>query len=199
MLYRNLAALSQSNLKRLMGYSSISHSGYMLLGIAAFSTVGLSAVLYYLIGYLLANALIFGVMCETNRENPRQDLRTYAGLGNRSQWAASALSLGLLSLSGIPPLAGFFGKFLLFRAALEQQFYILLGIALIGVICSLYYYLNVLRTIYTSESVETHPPLEMMKRTCWTVGTLMILIVVIGFYQLPWWDTSEMIIRSLRP
>ncbi len=201
-LYGNLAALSQSNLKRLMGYSSISHSGYMLLGVAASSVMGLSAVLYYLLGYLLANALIFGVMCETAAENPRQDIRSYAGLSDRSGWAATALVFGLLSLAGIPPLAGFFGKLLLFQVTFEQSFFILLGLAVLGVVCSLYYYLGVIRTMYfsnTNTPSTNHTPLKIPGPWRWFFGLLIGFVIMVGFYQLPWWQASETAVRSVYP
>lgn len=199
-LYGNLAALSQSNLKRLMGYSSISHSGYMLLGVATASISGHSAVLYYLFGYLLASALVFAVMCETAAENPRQDIRTYAGLGLRSGWTAGALVLGLLSLAGIPPLAGFFGKLLVFQSALVHgHLLILLGIALLGVVCSLYYYLGILRTVYFSDPFPgpDHPLQSSSIR--WIYAVLIFLVILVGSYPSPWWKASELAIRLLRP
>ncbi len=195
-LFGNLAALSQGNLKRLMGYSSISHSGYMLLGVAATSYMGLSAVLYYLVAYLLANALVFGAMCETAAENPRQDIREYAGLGRRSPWAAAALLVGLLSLSGIPPLAGFFGKLLIFSAAMQQHMFWLLGIALAGAVCSLYYYLSVVRTMYFSEHTESQSPIPVTTSTRWVFTLLILGVILAGFYQSPWWQASEAAIRS---
>ncbi len=199
-LWGNFGALSQTNLKRLMGYSSISHTGYMLLGIAACSAIGLSAILYYLLGYLFANALIFWVMCETSIDNPHQHIRSYAGLGTRSRWAAGAITLGLLSLAGIPPLAGFFGKLLLFYAAItqnQQSLYILLVVAVVGVVCSLYYYLGVLRIIYFSNESQAHRSLCISPLARWILGLSMISVVIIGFYQSPWWGASLATIGDL--
>ncbi|MBI4028022.1 MAG: NADH-quinone oxidoreductase subunit N [Verrucomicrobia bacterium] len=201
-LVGNLGAISQGNLKRLMGYSSISHSGYMLLGVAACSSIslwGLSAVLYYLLGYLLANALVFGVMCETAGENPRQDVRAYAGLGARSAWAAGALLLGLLSLAGIPPLAGFFGKLLVLCAAYERRLVLLLIVAIIGVVCSLYYYLGVIRVMYFPDAPTSQERPPLLNSTRWIFAALMILLIAVGFYQSPWWVASETAIRSFKP
>ncbi len=203
-LVGSLGALSQGNLKRLMGYSSISHTGYMLLGIAASSVLGLSSVLYYLLAYLLANALVFGAMCETAVENPRQDIRRYSGLGGRSNWVAGALMLGLLSLSGIPPLAGFFGKVLVLRSVLEQatlahSFSILLGIAVIGVVCSLYYYLGVIRTMHFTDTPEDRQPVDIARPVQWIFGVLMVAVIAVGFYQSPWWKASTTAISALQP
>lgn len=201
-LLGNLGGLSQTNLKRLMGYSSISHSGYLLLGIAAAThhpEIGLAAVLYYLVGYLLANALVFKVMCESESANPRQNIRAYAGLGQRSSWLGAAMVMGLLSLSGIPPLAGFFGKLLIFRAALEENLLILLAIALVGVVASLYYYLNIIRAIYFGDAKPEALPLPQTCFSRFTLAALMIFLVLIGFYQSPWWDASQAAIRAIRP
>jgi NADH-quinone oxidoreductase subunit N len=139
-------------------------------------------------------------MAETARENPRQDIRGYAGLFSRASWPATALLVGLLSLSGIPPLAGFFGKLLLLQAALKMatpMFYILVGVAIFGVICSFYFYLGVIRTmLFTTPKEEIHP-WETGRLTRWTVATLIVFVVFIGFYQQPWWTFSENAVQAL--
>jgi NADH-quinone oxidoreductase subunit N len=189
-LWGNLGGLSQSNFKRLMGYSSISHTGYMLLGVAAAANVGLPAVLYYLLGYLLANALVFGVMIETATDNPRQEIRSSAGLGRRSAWLAAALVMGLLSLSGIPPLAGFFGKLLIFRAAWESSLTGLLAVALFGAVASLFYYLGILRVMYFGKATATDP-LTVGRGMRWVFLLLIVGVFVVGFYPEPWWEWSR--------
>ncbi len=196
-LWGNLGALSQSNLKRLMGYSSISHTGYMLLGVCAASLIGLSSILFYLLGYLLANSLVFGVMCETSVSNPRQDIMKYTGFGKRSSLAAGALTLGLLSLAGIPPLAGFFGKLLLFNSVLERNMWILIILSVIGVICSFYYYLGVLRTVYFAESTHSDSNHLPDRMTRWVFRIQMVMLIGIGFYQAPWWNSAVNAFRFL--
>src|SRR5204863_6143697 len=119
-LYGNLCAIPQRNIKRLLGYSSIAHAGYLLLGIAALSAAGQSAVLYYLSGYLFTVLGAFTVICLVMRQVESEDVTALAGLSQRSPLLAAVMSLAMVSLAGIPPLAGFFGKFLLFKAALEQ-------------------------------------------------------------------------------
>src|SRR6266702_1835076 len=119
-LYGNLCAIPQRNLKRLLGYSSIAHAGYMLLGIAALTKAGQAAVLYYLSGYLFTVLGAFTVICLVMRQVEGEDIGTLAGLNQRSPLLAATLSIAMVSLGGIPPLAGFFGKFLLFKAALAQ-------------------------------------------------------------------------------
>src|ERR1039458_7158342 len=119
-LYGNLCAIPQRNVKRLLGYSSIAHGGYMLLGIPALSAAGRSAVLYYLTGYLFTVLAAFTVICLVLRQAYGEDLSALAGLHRRSPLLAAALTLAMASLAGIPPLAGFFGKFLLLKAVIEQ-------------------------------------------------------------------------------
>jgi NADH-quinone oxidoreductase subunit N len=165
-LYGNLCALPQRNLKRLFGYSSIAHAGYLLLGIAAMaanvrdSSSGGSAILYYLSGYLFTVLGAFAVISLVMREAEAEDISSLAGLNQRSPLLAAAMTLAMVSLAGIPPLAGFFGKFLLLRAALEQGaanhgFYCLSGVAIVGVAISIYYYFGVVRAIYWSEAPVT--------------------------------------------
>jgi NADH-quinone oxidoreductase subunit N len=160
-LYGNLCALPQRNLKRLFGYSSIAHAGYLLLGIAAMAAnvkdvaPGGSAVLYYLSGYLFTVLGAFAVICLAMRHADAEDISSLAGLNQRSPLLAAVMTLAMVSLAGIPPLAGFFGKFLLLKATLENAvtnhgFYCLAGVAVVGVVISLYYYFGVVRAMYWS-------------------------------------------------
>ena len=155
-LYGNLCAIPQRNLKRLLGYSSIAHAGYMLLGVAAMNSAGSSAILYYLGAYLFTILAAFTVICVVMRGVEGDDISAVAGLHQRSPLLAASLSLAMISLAGIPPLAGFFGKFLLLKAvvekgAVEPGCYWLIAVAIIGVVISLYYYLGVVRAVYWSK------------------------------------------------
>jgi NADH-quinone oxidoreductase subunit N len=161
-LYGNLCAIPQRSLKRLMGYSSISNAGYLLLGIAALNADGSVAVLYYLAGYAFTLAVIFIVLCLVARDN--DDIGVLAGLNRRSPLLALALTLGMISLAGIPPLAGFFGKLLLFkaiiaRASVDQTYLWLSLVAIAGVLISYYYYFGVIRAIYWSEAGPEMSPI----------------------------------------
>ncbi len=167
-LYGNLCAIPQRNLKRLLGYSSIAHAGYLLLGVAAASVAGSSAILYYLSGYLFTVLAAFTVICLVMREADAEDISSIAGLHRRSPLLAVALSLAMISLAGIPPLAGFFGKFLLIKAVLEKgatqpAYYWLVGVAVVGVIISFYYYLGVVRAIYWSGLPENLTPITLSR------------------------------------
>src|SRR5207237_9191088 len=119
-LYGNLCAIPQRNLKRLLGYSSISNAGYLLLGVAALSHAGQSALLYYLAGYLFTVLTAFTVICLVTRQMQDEDISALAGLNQRSPFLAAAMTLAMVSLAGIPPLAGFFGTFLLLRAVVDR-------------------------------------------------------------------------------
>ena len=165
-LYGNLCAIPQRNLKRLLGYSSIAHAGYILLGVAALSAAGRYAVLYYLSGYLFTVLGAFTVICIVLQQTDGADLGGLAGLHRRSPLLAAALTLAMASLAGIPPLAGFFGKFLLLKAVIEQApahpgYYCLAFTALAGVVISLYYYFNVVRAIYWSSDAADLSPISI--------------------------------------
>ena len=172
-LYGNLCALPQRNLKRLMGYSSIAHAGYLLLGVASLAGTrsgdGGSAILFYLGGYLFTVLAAFIVIAVVMRHLNNEDIGGLAGLNQRSPLLAATLALAMVSLAGIPPLAGFFGKFLLLKAVLEQAsdapanhgYYCLAFTALAGVVISLYYYFGVIRAIYWSRETPDLSPIRL--------------------------------------
>jgi len=167
-LYGNLCAIPQRNLKRLLGYSSIAHAGYLLLGVAALSASGQSALLYYLAGYLFTVVAAFTVVALVIGHLDNEDISALAGLNQRSPLLAMTMTLAMVSLAGIPPLAGFFGKFLLLKAVIEQAqvtgnhgYYCLVFTALAGVIISLYYYLGVVRAIYWSKDAPDLSPIQL--------------------------------------
>ena len=162
-LYGNLCAIPQRDVKRLLGYSSIAHAGYLLLGIAALSAAGQSAVLYYLSGYLFTVLAAFTVISLVLRQADGADIGGLAGLHRRAPLLAASMTLAMASLAGIPPLAGFFGKFLLLKAVIEKGpmqpgYYCLAFTAIAGVVISLYYYFGVVRAMYwSSEATDLSP------------------------------------------
>jgi NADH-quinone oxidoreductase subunit N len=167
-LYGNLCAIPQRNLKRLLGYSSIAHAGYLLLGVAALTSAGQSAVLYYLSGYLFTTLAAFTVIALVMRHLDTEDVSSLAGLNQRSPLLAVTMTLAMVSLAGIPPLAGFLGKFLLLKAVIEQGatnhgYYCLAFTALVGVVISLYYYFGVIRAIYWSQESPDLLPIPMSR------------------------------------
>ena len=163
-LYGNLCAIPQRNMKRLLGYSSIAQAGYLLLGVAALTAAGQAALLYYLAGYLFTLAAAFMVICLVMRQADGEDISSLAGLNQRSPLLATSMTLSMISLAGIPPLAGFFGKFLLLKAVVEQGatnrgYYCLAFTAVAGVIISIYYYFGIIRAIYWSKDPKDLSPI----------------------------------------
>ena len=159
-LYGSLCAIPQRNLKRLLGYSSIANAGYVLLGVAAMSAAGQSAILFFLGAYLVSVLGAFLVIGMVTRDADNDDISVLSGLNERAPLLAFTLSLSMISLAGIPPLAGFFGKFLLLKAVVERAqtepaYAWLLVVGLVGIVISLYYYFGVVRAIYWSK--ETGP------------------------------------------
>lgn len=202
-LYGNLCALPQTNLKRLLGYSSISHAGYLLLGVAAASAAGQSAVLYYLGGYLFTVLAAFMVIALVLRETGAEDIEALAGLNQRSPLLAAALTFSMVSLAGIPPLAGFFGKFLLIKSALlagaaHPAFYWLVAVALAGVVMSLAYYFGVVRAIYWGGAGRNLSELPMSLPAKTMVLVCMAGILFIGIYPSPLLRAAEAAVLALK-
>jgi len=177
-LLGNLAALRQTNLKRLLAYSSIAHSGYLALGVLAGAGPG---VLFYLTAYILMNAGAFGVVTAVSRrDEAAAELEIFAGVGLRYPWLGAFFSVFLLSLAGFPPTAGFLGKFYVFSAAAERGYTGLVLVALLGTLISVYYYLRIIVVMYmrtpAAESAvdEDNPPLYLALFLCF------ILVLQVG-------------------
>jgi NADH-quinone oxidoreductase subunit N len=191
-LYGNLCAIPQRHLKRLLGYSSIANAGYLLLGVAAANASGSAAVLYYLAGYLFTLAAAFLVICVVMPDT--DDIGALAGLGRRSPLLAGALALAMVSLGGIPPLAGFLGKFLLLRALIERgaadspesfRGYWLAGVAVIGVVISLYYYFAVIRVMYWAKDPPDLSPIVVPARVQIPLAVCMAAMLYLGIFPGP--------------
>lgn len=157
LLYGNLGALRQTNIKRLLAYSSIGHAGYLLLAILSFRTGGAESLLVYLSGYLFSSAAVFLVVVWVANHLQTEEIQDYSGLSRRSPILAATLLLGLCSLAGVPPLAGFFGKFYVLSTAYKAGFGWLVGLGLICVVISLYYYLSVVKAMYLEEPIDPKP------------------------------------------
>ncbi len=158
-LYGNLCALPQRNLKRLLAYSGIANAGYLLMGIVAQSEAGTAAILYYLAGYLFALVTVFLIINLLTREGEGEDISCLENLNKRSPFLAIAMTLAAVSLAGIPPLAGFFGKFLLIKSVAVEAFgntgyFALLGVAVFGVVISIYYYFGIVRAIFWNHKAD---------------------------------------------
>jgi len=182
MVVGNLAAIAQTSVRRLLAYSAIGHAGYMLLGIVAHTPQGLSALLYYVITYALAALGAFGVLGALEAEG-MDSLEDLAGLYRRAPGLSLCLLIFLLSLAGIPPLAGFFGKFYIFASALYAEphlgllWLVLLAVAMSAV--SLYYYLRVLKQVYVADGPTDAPAIRVglvPRVTLWVVAGLVVLL-----------------------
>jgi NADH-quinone oxidoreductase subunit N len=188
-LYGNLCAIPQRNLKRLLGYSSISHAGYLLLGVAALNASGQTAILYYLAGYLFTVLASFLVIALVLRHLDTEDISGLAGLNQRSPLLAATMTISMVSLAGIPPLAGFFGKFLLLKSAIEAAqtsgnhgYYCLVFTALAGVIISIYYYFGVVRAIYWSREAKDLSPIQLSAPAMVTAWVCIAGIFWLGLF-----------------
>ena len=160
MSFGNLAALAQKDVKRMLGYSSIAHAGYILVGVAAASESGVRAVLFYLLAYAFMNVGAFAVASVIERRNEyTTTLRDYAGLGQREPLLAAAMAVFMLSLTGIPPLVGFWGKLFVFQAAVEAGMTWLAVVGVINSVVSAFYYLGVVVQIYMRAPTEYAPTL----------------------------------------
>jgi NADH-quinone oxidoreductase subunit N len=194
LLFGNIAALTQHNVKRLIGLSGVSHAGFLLLGVAAASRapMAVGSIYFYLFAYLLASFAVFGVMTHLAGANDTdQELDHYAGLAKANPFLALVLAVGLGSLAGIPPLVGFMGKLFIFISAFQAGLYGLIAVAVIGVVISIYYYFGWIKAAFfetwaTSPEAPAKPartPVDLV--TGIALGALALSTVVLGFYQGP--------------
>lgn len=183
LLYGNLAAIPQNNLKRLLAYSSIAHAGFLLMGVAG---VSLAAVGFYLFAYLLMGMLAFMVMVVVASATKSDDIKAYRGLATRSPLLAFGMLVAMISLAGVPFTAGFFGKLLVFEASLAAGHYWLIGMGIVAVGAGLYYYLKVVRAMYWEEaSSDQSEPITLTPLTRSAIVVLIILIFFFGVYPAP--------------
>jgi NADH-quinone oxidoreductase subunit N len=186
LIYGNLAALPQTNLKRLLAYSSIAHAGYLLIGVACFDV---RAVTFYLAAYLLMTLLSFAVLIIVAQQTG-EEISDFDGLGRRSPFLAFAMLIGMVSLAGVPFTAGFLGKFFIFYAAVLQRQIALLVVGVITVGCGFYYYLKVVRAMYWQSAAKTEKiPVSGLSRLA--ISALMISTIWLGVYPQPILDALK--------
>ena len=181
MIIGNFAALLQTNVKRLLGYSSIAHAGYVMVALTAASQVGVAAAMFYLVSYALMNIGAFAVISHVASRNERYvKLEDLAGLGRREPATAALLAIFVFSLIGVPLTGGFFGKFYVFEAALNSHLVWLTVIGLINSAIAAYYYLKIIVAIYMQEpaaATEQLPhPTASLRIAIWAsaLGTLVL-------------------------
>jgi NADH-quinone oxidoreductase subunit N len=176
----NLFAMRQRNIKRFLAFSSIAQAGFILLGIIGQSQLGMTTVIYFVLIYIFSNLGAFGVATIISNKTGKESIDDYDGLYRTNPMLSLTMMLALFSLAGIPPVAGFFGKFFLFAAAARQGLYILVIIAVLNTIISLYYYLLVVKAMFLNRSDQ---PIAYFKSDFYTRLGLAICIagiVVVG-------------------
>lgn len=194
----NFMALRQTNIKRLLAYSSIAQAGYALIGVAALQntvmvgdsvvlepTFAASSVAFYMFMYIFSNLVVFAGIILYAEAAGTEEISEYAGMQRRSPWLAMVMTIGLLSLAGIPPAAGFFGKLFLFQAAVEAN---LVGLAIIGVlnsIVALYYYLVVIKIMWVDKGEDEDKPIAIPTPMAWTFGITAIAVLILGIVPTP--------------
>jgi len=197
MTYGNIVAIAQKNMKRLLAYSGIAQIGNILIGLATGTKMGSDALLFYLVTYLFANLGAFAIVIAVSEAIGSEEIDDYSGLGRRSPFLAFSMLIFLLSLAGVPPLAGFIGKLYIFVAAIKEGLYLLIAVGLINIVISMYYYLIVVKKMYVIEPHDRSPvkvsgPIKVVVYVC-LIGTLAI-----GVYPQPVsdWVVSAILIFS---
>jgi NADH-quinone oxidoreductase subunit N len=195
MLLGNLVAIRQNSLRRLLAYSAVAHAGYMLLAIAAHTQQSLDALLYYVITYALATIGAFAVIAVVEQQRGSDRLSHFNGLSRQAPVLSFCLAIFILSLAGIPPLAGFFAKFFLFVAVLKSSTTLLelviLAIAMSAV--SLYYYLKVLKRVYVTPPSAEAPPIQsppLSQAIALVLAAAVILLGCAPHLLLKWIDAA---------
>jgi NADH-quinone oxidoreductase subunit N len=177
----NLTAIYQVNVKRILAYSSIGHVGFLLLAMISSTSPGI--IFYYLAGYSVASIAAFGVIVKLERQGVSATIQTFQGLFKRNALLAVAMTIALLSLAGIPPLAGFFAKYLVFGAAIEKGYF---GFVILGVVASLvgvYYYFGIIKAIFSGISTDSEIAISLPERLVFFL--LIVLVMLLGIFPDP--------------
>lgn len=203
MTFGNLSALTQQDIKRMLGYSSVAHAGYVMVGLVTLSGPGLAAAGFYSLIYVIMNMTCFWVLCRLSSDGRNVKLQDLNGLYKRAPFLAFVLAVAALSLVGLPPTAGFMGKLFLLSAAWNRGYNWLVVVAAVNTAISIYYYLNLIRHSYTVDPEDGGPmeisTIDVSKSSLFWGGVLASLILVIGtipafFFQ--WADAAG---RQLMP
>jgi NADH-quinone oxidoreductase subunit N len=187
----NFLAIKQTNIKRMLAYSSIAQAGYGMIGVVvALTTLGLntesvdgaSATMFFLVYYVLTNIAAFGVIIVFSNLTGSDEISDLSGLSRRSPWLALAMMFALLSLAGIPPTAGFFGKFFIFRAAVEANLWWLALIGILNALVALYYYLSVIKVMYLYRSEDDSVSIPVSRAAALALGIAVFGILYLGVF-----------------
>jgi NADH-quinone oxidoreductase subunit N len=190
----NLLAISQTNVKRLLAYSSIAHAGYALIGVVAFSQLGAASLVFYLAAYIVTNLLAFGVVMAFSRVTGLEDIKDYAGMSRRNPWLGLMMLAAFLSLAGMPPFGGFVGKVFVFAAGVQAGYVWLVIVGILNSIIGVYYYLNAMKYVYLyrmpNEDEEKHP-IPLTRPYAIALAVLAIGVILVGTVFAPWFSWSN--------
>lgn len=185
----NVVALAQRNIKRLLAYSSIAQAGYTLIGVAALQSSSdvvqaqaVASVGFYMFMYVFTNLLAFAVVILFSEATGSETIADLAGLSRRSPWLALMMTIGLLSLAGVPPTAGFFGKFFVFNAAVQADLTWLAVVGVLNAIIALYYYLVIVKVMYVDRSEDEDKPIPVSRPYAWVLAITAIVVLVLGTF-----------------
>lgn len=198
MLVGNVTALAQTNIKRLLAYSSIAHAGYALIGLVVGKEIGQISLFIYLLTYIIMNLGAFAAVIAISNQLKSDEIKDYAGLSANSPYLAALLAVFLLSLTGIPPLAGFIGKFYIFAASLKEKHLDLAISVAINSVIAAFYYFNIIRTMYllppqTRTRIRPSPSLNL------ALAVTLIFILAFGLYPKPIIDFATNSLSLLTP
>jgi NADH-quinone oxidoreductase subunit N len=194
----NTVAIPQTNIKRMLAYSSIAQAGYILTGVVAASQAGVKGVAFYGMIYVFATMGAFTVVMSFSANTGSDEIKDYAGLAQRSPLMAAVLTICFLSMAGIPPLAGFVGKFYLFSSIVNQGYLWLVIIGLVMSMASVYYYLSVVKVMYMADPIDDAPILVPAGAKA-TLLISMIITVILGVYPEPLSQLAILAAKSLVP
>jgi NADH-quinone oxidoreductase subunit N len=190
----NLLAISQTNIKRLIAYSSVAHAGYALIGVVAFSQLGAASVVFYLAAYIATNLLAFGVVMAFSRITGLEDIKDYAGMSRRNPWLALMMLAAFLSLAGMPPFGGFVAKVFVFAAGVQAGYTWLVIVGILNSIIGVYYYLNTMKYVYLyrmpNEDEDKHP-IPLTRPYAIALAVLALGVILVGTVFAPWFSWSN--------
>lgn len=190
----NLLALPQTNIKRLLAFSSISHAGYAMIGVVAFNTLGATSVVFYLAAYIATNLLAFGIVMAFSRITGLEEITDYAGLSRRNPLLALMMLAAFLSLAGMPPFGGFVAKVFVFAAGVQTGYTWLVVVGILNSIIGVYYYLNVLKYVYLyrmPEQDEEQHPVPLTRPYTIALVVLVLGVILVGTVFAPFFGWSD--------
>jgi NADH-quinone oxidoreductase subunit N len=187
----NFAAIYQRNIKRMLAYSSVAQAGYAMIGLVTFTPDGTGATMFYLLMYVFTNVAAFGVIIVISNVSKSEQMEDFYGLNKRSPFLALIMMFALLSLGGIPPTAGFFGKFFIFKAAVDAGYWWLALIGILNAFVALYYYLSVLKYMYLYDSDQEEVAIPVSRGAWVGLGLSTLAIIYLGVNAGPAFEWTQ--------